>query len=102
MTVYYTAADIAEKMGLGYKRAANWANRGVLPEPAARTAGGRGLWSEEQVQDFIHFRSDWAEANTKRRTPKVYRPGERPIRRVPDFTSTQLDIAERALERQAS
>jgi DNA-binding transcriptional MerR regulator len=105
--VLYTTSDIAHRLGIANNRTLTWDRRGHLPEPVARTAGGRPLWSEKQVDEFIHFRMEWVIANFKRRRSKTtfeWNPetSEVKTRELPpttdEFTTRQLEIAMKALE----
>ena len=52
--IYYTQQDLADALGVSRQVIKNWILRdnGKLPEPAAQTAKGLPLWSEEQVKQI--------------------------------------------------
>lgn len=53
MITYYSVANIAERVGVTAQRAYNWYDRGLFPEPTAKTVTGRPLWNEESAMDAI-------------------------------------------------
>jgi hypothetical protein len=55
----YSLSDVATIMGVGPSAVSNWRKRGSgphLPEPEYVTAGGRPLFTAEQLRELV---ADW-------------------------------------------
>ncbi|QWY81340.1 hypothetical protein SEA_RIZWANA_43 [Arthrobacter phage Rizwana] len=98
---YYMANEIARAMGVAPKNGQNWVDRKILPEPCARTAEGRGLWSAAVAEEFIKLRTEWAQGNTRLKGGRIRaaRISEAEQRKLRE--ERQLEIALDVLDRGA-
>lgn len=74
MTVLYTAADIAERLGVKPATVSTWASRGWLPDPQYTTTRGDRLWTTDGAIAVVQARLPGVE---KRRQAKAQRELDR-------------------------